>query len=337
MQLFGASRKLCLMGFLIFSPEVLRFGDRCVSPLIFPSPPSQFVLLERSHIFLLVSLEHRLFCSFLFPQNQFHLQISARVPPSSLGSLLLDILQGGDRDRDRGHQESGSWGAAAVICPGWDEGSEGLLAHLKRHSGAVWHLWDIINLTRITGGRDRSKEKREDQMEKEALNMISTSFLRSPSPVSSVLLLGSDLECLSSVLRVAQHLTASLPALQWIMGYPLSPDSLHTLGGPLGLLAYGEIGRKPISFYIRDSLQLIVRAVTAAAMLRPDEALVQNILDCYNKPNQLEVPSSGHILARYEQKNTRYMQQLIKGSIQTQILRNMAFCICSKSSCDVLE
>uniref|UniRef100_A0A3Q0RGJ6 Glutamate receptor n=1 Tax=Amphilophus citrinellus TaxID=61819 RepID=A0A3Q0RGJ6_AMPCI len=192
---------------------------------------------------------------------------------------------------------------AAVICPGWDEGGDGLLTHLQKYSGSTWHLWDIINLTRITGSRDRrggsSEERREDQMEEEALKIISTRFLRSPSPISSVLLLGSDPECLSSVLRAAQRLAPSLPALQWIMGYPLSPDSLHTLGGPLGLLAYGEVGRKPISFYIRDALQLIGRAVTAATMVRPDLALIQNMVNCYDKPNRHEQPSSGQYLARF--------------------------------------
>uniref|UniRef100_A0A3B4FAZ2 Glutamate receptor n=1 Tax=Pundamilia nyererei TaxID=303518 RepID=A0A3B4FAZ2_9CICH len=196
-----------------------------------------------------------------------------------------------------------SWPSLSVICPGWDEGGDGLLTHLQKYSGSTWHLWDIINLTRITGSRDRrggsSEERREEQMEEEALKIISTRFLRSPSPVSSVLLLGSDPECLSSVLRAAQRLAPSLPALQWIMGYPLSPDSLHTLGGPLGLLAYGEVGRKPISFYIRDALQLIGRAVTAATMVRPDLALTQNMVNCYDKPNRHEQPSSGQYLARF--------------------------------------
>uniref|UniRef100_A0A3Q1ETP8 Glutamate receptor n=1 Tax=Acanthochromis polyacanthus TaxID=80966 RepID=A0A3Q1ETP8_9TELE len=162
-------------------------------------------------------------------RNRFHLQMSARVPPSTLGSLLLAVLRG----------------------------------------------------------------------EEEALKIISTRFLRSPSPISSVLLLGSDPECLSSVLRAAQRLASSLPALQWIMGYPLSPDSLHTLGGPLGLLAYGEVGRKPISFYIRDALQLIGRAVSAATMVRPELALIQNVVNCYDKPNRHELPSSGQYLARF--------------------------------------
>ncbi|MEQ2208980.1 hypothetical protein XENOCAPTIV_021449 [Xenoophorus captivus] len=236
--------------------------------------------------------------------NRYHLQMSARVPPSTLGSLLLAVLQSGDGDRDRGNRGEGRWGGAAVICPGWDEGSDGLLTHLQRHSGPAWHLWDIINLTRITGDRDirgeAGEDRREDQMEEEALNIISSSFLRSPSPISSVLLMGSDPECLSSVLRAAQRLAPSLPALQWIMGYPLSPDSLHTLGGPLGLLAYGEVGRKPISFYIRDALQLIGRAVTAATMVKPELALVQNLVNCYDKPNKHEIPSSGQYLSRYE-------------------------------------
>ncbi|XP_068195096.1 glutamate receptor ionotropic, NMDA 3B-like isoform X2 [Antennarius striatus] len=234
-------------------------------------------------------------------KNQFHLQMSARVPPSSLGGLLLAVLQG--KDGDRGSREDGSWGGAAVICPGWEEGGDGLLSHLQSHSGATWHLWDIINLTHISGVGDRrgetSEKRREDQREEDAFKILSSHFLRASSPISSVLLLGSDPECVSSVLRAAQRLAPSLPALQWIMGYPLSPDSLHTLGGPLGLLAYGEVGRKPISFYIRDALQLIGRAVTAATLLRPDLALVQTMVNCYDKPNRQELPSSGQYLSRF--------------------------------------
>lgn len=227
--------------------------------------------------------------------------MSARVPPSTLGSLLLAVLQG--KDGDKGSPGEGGWGGAAVICPGWEEGGDGLLSNLQTHSGSTWHLWDIINLTRISDGGDRrgeaSEERREDQREEEALKILSTRFLRSPSPISSVVLLGSDPECVSSVLRAAQRMAPSLPTLQWIMGFPLSPDSLHTLGGPLGLLAYGEVGRKPISFYIRDALQLISRAISAATAVRPELALAQNAVNCYEKPNRNEKPSPGQHLSRY--------------------------------------
>ncbi|XP_061896926.1 glutamate receptor ionotropic, NMDA 3B [Entelurus aequoreus] len=236
----------------------------------------------------------------LVTKNLFHLQMSARVPPSSLGSLLLAVLRGGDGVQESGAREEGTWGGAAVLCPGWEEGSDGLLSHLRTHGGAAWRLWDVINLTRVSGrGGDRRGEASEERREDEALRILSTSFLRSASPVSSVLLLGSDPECVSSVLRVAQRLAPSLPALQWIMGYPLSPDSLHTLGGPLGLLAYGEVGRKPISFYIRDALQLIGRAITVATVARPDLALIQNTVNCYDKPAPRETPSSGRYLSRF--------------------------------------
>ncbi|XP_051941472.1 glutamate receptor ionotropic, NMDA 3B [Hippocampus zosterae] len=236
----------------------------------------------------------------LVTKNAFHLQMSARMPPSSLGGLLLAVLQGSDGDRGGG-MEDGSWGAAAVVCSGWEEGSDGLLSHMQTHSGAAWHLWDVVNLTQVSGGGrvEASEERREDQREEEVLRILSTRLLRAASPVSSVLLLGSDPECLSSALRAAQRLAASLPALRWIMGYPLSPDSLHTLGGPLGLLAYGEVGRKPISFYIRDALQLIGRAVTAAAAARPDLALMQNAVNCYDKPTRRDPFSSGRYLSRF--------------------------------------
>ncbi|XP_061749794.1 glutamate receptor ionotropic, NMDA 3B [Nerophis ophidion] len=226
--------------------------------------------------------------------------MSARVPPSSLGSLLLAVLRGGEGVQESPAREEGTWGGgAAVLCPGWEEGSDGLLSHLRAHGGgAAWRLWDIINLTGVSGrGGDKRGGASEERREDEALRILSTSFLRPASPVSSVLLLGSDPECVSSVLRVAQRLAPSLPALQWIMGYPLSPDSLHTLGGPLGLLAYGEVGRKPISFYIRDALQLIGRAVTAATVARPDLALIQNTLNCHDAPR--ETPSSGRYLSRF--------------------------------------
>ncbi|KAG5276490.1 hypothetical protein AALO_G00132660 [Alosa alosa] len=83
------------------------------------------------------------------------------------------------------------------------------------------------------------------------------------------------------------------------MGYPLSPDMLHTIGLPLGLLAYGEVDRKPLDFYISDALQLVTRAVAAATVVRPDLALIQNMVNCYDKPNKHELPSSGQYLARF--------------------------------------
>eukprot|EP00063_Salmo_salar_P032648 XP_014007483.1 PREDICTED: glutamate receptor ionotropic, NMDA 3B-like [Salmo salar] len=291
--------------------------------LAFPRSPEELIhidflssFLEIPFISLLEDLEP------LRVKNRFHLQMSVRVPPSRLANLLLSVLQG-----------EGGRGGVAVVCPGWEERGEGLLKHLETQKGTSWSLLDLINLTHIGGeerreergkeerreergkeerreergeeergaerGEETSDETREDKREAEVLSLLSRRLLRSASPLSSVVILGSDPECLSSVLRCAQRLAPSLPALQWIMGNPLSPDSLLSLGGPLGLLAYGEVGRKPITFYIRDALRLIGQAVTSASEVRPDLALIQNLVNCYDKPNKEEVPSSGQYLARF--------------------------------------
>uniref|UniRef100_A0A6Q2X511 Glutamate receptor n=1 Tax=Esox lucius TaxID=8010 RepID=A0A6Q2X511_ESOLU len=191
----------------------------------------------------------------------------------------------------------------------------------KTLRGANWHLLDVINLTdagregrreegRRLGGRgegtgaakseEANDETQEDKREAAVWTLLSRRLLPPASPSCSVLILGSDPECLSSVLRCAQRLAPSFPTLQWIMGNPLSPDSLLSLGGPLGLLAYGEvITHWPITFYIRDALRLIGQAVTSASEVRPDLALIQNLVNCYDKPNIEEVPSSGQYLARF--------------------------------------
>ncbi|XP_071018087.1 glutamate receptor ionotropic, NMDA 3B-like [Oncorhynchus clarkii lewisi] len=300
--------------------------------LAFPRSPEELIhidflssFLEIPFISLLEDLEP------LRVQNRFHLQMSVRVPPSRLANLLLSVLQGvegeteGEGRREGGGRgQEGGGGGVAVVCPGWEERGEGLLKHLETQKGTSWNLLDILNLTHIGGeerreergkeerreergeeergaerGEETNDETREDKREAEVLSLLSRRLLRSVSPLSSVVILGSDPECLSSVLRCAQRLAPSLPTLQWIMGNPLSPDSLLSLGGPLGLLAYGEVGRKPITFFIRDALRLISQAVTSASEVRPDLALIQNLVNCYDKPNKEEVPSSGQYLARF--------------------------------------
>uniref|UniRef100_W5KFW1 Glutamate ionotropic receptor NMDA type subunit 3B n=1 Tax=Astyanax mexicanus TaxID=7994 RepID=W5KFW1_ASTMX len=130
--------------------------------------------------------------------------------------------------------------------------------------------------------------------------LLSQLLSRTPSALSSsVLLFGSDPECVATVLRGASQLSLTLHPTHWIMGFPLSLDALHSIGSPLGLLAYGEVNRKPLNFYIRDALQLIGRAVFAATSVRPDLALVQNVVSCFEKPNKHEGPSSGQYLSRF--------------------------------------
>ncbi|KAJ8374766.1 hypothetical protein SKAU_G00053460 [Synaphobranchus kaupii] len=211
-------------------------------------------------------------------QNRFHLQMVTRIPPSGLAELLLAVLQ-----------RSGWQEGMAVLCQGWEEAGVLELLELQSRTDwgeARWHLQAVLNLSMA-------------EEEAEVADFLSEHFRQARPPPASVLLFGADPQCAATVLRSAHDLGLTLPTVHWIMGYPLSPDALHSIGLPLGLLAYGEVDRKPLDFYILDALQLVSRAVSSATVVRPDLALIQNMVNCYDKPNKHEVPSSGQYLARF--------------------------------------
>lgn len=215
---------------------------------------------------------------FSASQNRFHLQMMTRVPASDLAELLLTVMQ-----------QSGWNEGMAILCQGWEEA--GLLELLKLQGNTAkgnsrWNLRTALNLS----GSILDQKGISDFLEQH--------FSLDQHPPASVLLLGSDPQCASAVLRSAHDLGLTLPAIHWIMGYPLSPDALHSIGLPLGLLAYGEVDCKPLDFYIHDTLELVSRAVAAATLVRPDLALIQNMVNCFDKPNKHELPSSGQYIAR---------------------------------------
>lgn len=204
------------------------------------------------------------------------------VPESALSELLLTVLR-----------RSGWREATAVLCEGWEE-AQGLLQLLDGRSGASWDggggvTWRLRALLNLTQSAHDDTQIHD---------FLSRHFRAAQAPPASVLLFGADPQCAAAVLRSAQDLGLTLPMMHWVLGQPLSPDALHAIGLPLGLLAYGEVGRKPLDFYIRDALQLVARAVAAATVVRPDLALIQNMVNCYDKPNKHELPSSGQYLSR---------------------------------------
>uniref|UniRef100_A0A3Q3L769 Glutamate receptor n=1 Tax=Mastacembelus armatus TaxID=205130 RepID=A0A3Q3L769_9TELE len=247
--------------------------------------------------------------------NRFHLQMVTGVSESGLSSLLLTVLQ-----------RSGWREGTAVLCRGWEE-ARGLLRFLDGQNGAswdsgggaTWHLRAFLNLTQSAHDDTQIHD------------FLSQHFRQNQPPPASVLLFGADPQCVAAVLQSAQDLSLTLPMVHWVLGQPLSPDALHAIGLPLGLLAYGQVDRKPLDFFIRDALQLITRAVAAATMVRPDLALMQNMVNCFDKPNKHEVPSSGQYLSRFL-SNTSFSG--LTGSIQvhqnqSQVLTSQQFHIWS--------
>ncbi|XP_061594928.1 LOW QUALITY PROTEIN: glutamate receptor ionotropic, NMDA 3B [Cololabis saira] len=208
-------------------------------------------------------------------QSQFHLQMVTGVPESAVSNLLLAVLQ-----------RSGWREVTAVLCPGWEE-AHGLLQLLDSVSGASWHLRALLDLTQLAHDDTQIHD------------FLSRYFKQNRPPPAAVLLFGEDPQCAATVLRSAHDLGLTSPTVQWVLGQPLCPDLLHIFGLPLGLLAFGEVQRKPLDFYIRDALQLITRAIAAATMVKPDLALIQKTVNCYDKPNRPTEPSSGRYLSRF--------------------------------------
>ncbi|XP_034386848.1 glutamate receptor ionotropic, NMDA 3B [Cyclopterus lumpus] len=221
----------------------------------------------------------------LHTQNRFHLQMALGVPESGLSNLLLTVLQ-----------RSGWKEGTVILCRGWEE-ARGLLRLLDSGSwsgascdseGRVsWHVRALLNLTQSAHDDTQIHD------------FLFRHFRQKQPSSASVLLFGADPQCTAAVLRSAQDLGLTLPMVHWVLGQPLSPDALHAIGLPLGLLAYGEVERKPLDFYVSDALQLVTRAIAAATLVRPDLALIQNVVNCYDKPNKHQVPSSGQYLSRF--------------------------------------
>uniref|UniRef100_A0A3Q2Q0S3 Glutamate receptor n=1 Tax=Fundulus heteroclitus TaxID=8078 RepID=A0A3Q2Q0S3_FUNHE len=234
-----------------------------------------FFITDPAHWVLIV-----LFSCFCSPQNQFHLQMMTGVPESTLSELLLTVLQ-----------RSGWKEGTVVLCRGWEEAG-GLLRFLDSQTFALWDgagevPWRLQALLNLTQAADDDTQ---------IYDFLSRHFRQNHPPPASVLLFGSDPQCAAAVLRSAQDLGLTLPMVHWVLGQPLRPDVLHTIGLPLGLLAYGEVDQKPLDFYVKDALQLISRAVAAAALVRPDLALIHNSVSCYDTP---EVATSGQYLSRF--------------------------------------
>lgn len=241
-------------------------------------------------------------CVFSDFQNRFHLQMLTHVPASGLAELLLSVLV-----------RAGWQGGAAVICPGG--GEAGVLEHLHQRgqaglNGSHWQLWETLDLSShwaSSSGEEEANNNNNNKFvlhntpeeiagkEQEVSELLSQLMTRAPSALhSSVVVFGSDPECVSLVLRGATRHGHTL----WVLGLPLNPDALSAVGSPKGLLAYGQTEQRPLSSYIGDALQLVGRAVSDASVVRPDLAFIQNMVNCFDKPNKHEVLSSGHYLSR---------------------------------------
>ncbi|KAM9425773.1 glutamate receptor ionotropic, NMDA 3A [Pholidichthys leucotaenia] len=119
--------------------------------------------------------------------------------------------------------------------------------------------------------------------------------LREPSSTAAVVTFGCDIREVRRLWSLATRMT--LPDFHWVLGDIQNVAELRTEGLPLGLLAHGVMGAPSSDHYVHDSLELVTRAVGAAAQENPALALIPGTTNCMGL--QRSNSSSGEYLARF--------------------------------------
>ncbi|KAG8126905.1 hypothetical protein E2320_021965 [Naja naja] len=90
------------------------------------------------------------------------------------------------------------------------------------------------------------------------------------------LLFGCNAPFSQLIFQMAKELGVT-QQFHWVLGQPQNVDALQTEGLPLGLLAFGEVDRPSLEYFIQDAIMLVSRAISRAVYIRPDLALIQSM------------------------------------------------------------
>uniref|UniRef100_A0A3P9KJS9 Glutamate receptor n=1 Tax=Oryzias latipes TaxID=8090 RepID=A0A3P9KJS9_ORYLA len=267
-----------------------------VSAMIaFPRNREELIKLEFVSLSLqvpVVSLVQREFTRH--SKNPLHFQMAMQTVEAPPSHLLYRLLM-----------MNGWWDISILLCQEWNISD--FLFLIKNNSR--FHLGTLVNLTGMALTSSKSDHQQVLMRQLEAL--------REPSSIKGVVMFGCDIREVRRLWALATRMT--LPEFQWILGDSQNVAELRTEGLPLGLLAHGVMGSPSLDHYVRDSLELVARAVGSAALVNPAMALIPGTTNCMDA-QQLN-GSSGEFLARFL-ANTSFEGQsgFISRESQAQIL-----------------
>uniref|UniRef100_A0A3P9GWU0 Glutamate receptor n=1 Tax=Oryzias latipes TaxID=8090 RepID=A0A3P9GWU0_ORYLA len=267
-----------------------------VSAMIaFPRNREELIKLEFVSLSLqvpVVSLVQREFTRH--SKNPLHFQMAMQTVEAPPSHLLYRLLM-----------MNGWWDISILLCQEWNISD--FLFLIKNNSR--FHLGTLVNLTGMALTSSKSDHQQVLMRQLEAL--------REPSSIKGVVMFGCDIREVRRLWALATRMT--LPEFQWILGDSQNVAELRTEGLPLGLLAHGVMGSPSLDHYVRDSLELVARAVGSAALVNPAMALIPGTTNCMDA-QQLN-SSSGEFLARFL-ANTSFEGQsgFISRESQAQIL-----------------
>ncbi|XP_053228546.1 glutamate receptor ionotropic, NMDA 3B [Podarcis raffonei] len=201
-------------------------------------------------------------------RNPFHLHMDRSNDFETLLELLANIFR------------SNKWREVTlVLCQAWDV-------------PAFVDLWSSYAELERTAVVDLSFLE-----EKEAARLLRRHLEEYRELPGPALLFGCNAHHSQLVFRTARDLGV-LQEFHWVLGQPQNVDELRTEGLPLGLLAYGEVGRPSLEQFVHDAVELVSRAISRAVYVRPDLALIQNMVNCNDK-HTVASESSGRYLSQF--------------------------------------
>ena len=138
------------------------------------------------------------------------------------------------------------------------------LSRLRNNSR--FHLGPVLNVSSSSFSSDGSGLQRPLEGLREA--------------AGAVLMLGCDIRDVRRLFGLLGRLGLLLPHLHWVLGDGQRVEELRGDGLPVGLLAHGGMGPPSLEHYVQDGLELVARAVGAAALTDPALALIPGTTNC---------------------------------------------------------
>lgn len=213
---------------------------------------------------------------------------SVEAPPAR---LLYSLLM-----------RNGWWDISVLLCQKWDVSDFLLLIR----NNTRFHLGTLVNLT--TSPQPSSSHSGDDsspfsptaasssssKWDQQQVLMRRLEALREPASTTGVVTFGCEIREVRRLWTLATRM--ALPDFHWVLGDSQNVAELRTEGLPLGLLAHGVMGSPSLDHYVHDSVELVARAVGAAARENPGLALIPGTTNCMDV--QLSNGSPGEYLSR---------------------------------------
>lgn len=181
---------------------------------------------------------------------------------------------------------NGWWDISVLLCQDWDINP--FLVLIRNYTR--FHLGPLVNLSLAPPSSPSPSSGTWDQQQ---VLLQQLEVLRGPPSTVALVTFGCPVPELRRLWTLASRLR--LPEFHWVVGDVQKVAQLRPEGLPLGLLAHGVTVSPSQDQYVQDALELVARAVGAAALENAALALIPATTNCLD---QQQGGGSGEHLSR---------------------------------------